>query len=39
MYEVLDACEFAAVRDALAYSALEHFVRRVPEWVREQAAD
>ena len=38
IYEVLDVCESAVVRDALAYSALEHFVRRVPEWVHEQVA-
>ena len=38
LYEVLDACECAAVRDALAYSVLEHFVRRMPAWVHVQAA-
>ena len=38
IYEVMDACESAAVRDALAYSALEHFVRRVPEWAQAQVA-
>ena len=38
IYEVLDVCESAVVRDALAYSALEHCVRRVPEWARAQVA-
>ena len=38
IYEVLDLCESAMVRDALAYSVLEHYVRRIPEWVHAQVA-